>query len=396
MVDTQKFYIDFVAKLPIFAVLSGILVGGAVIATSALGLNFGIDFAGGYEIQVKFPKETTELEVQAAIEPLGLGDARIQRFGAQEDNEFLILVREHGTISEADKAKIKAEYEALAGSAENVESFAIAESGETVSITFAGPVDETKVTEILTQRGLILKDVTRGERQDKPSFRIELVSIADQIQTSLQESLELSEGTDIVRRVEFVGPQVGNQLRNQGILAVLYALGFILIYVAIRFDLAFSPGAVVALIHDVIITVGVFAVFQLEFNLPIIAAILALVGYSLNDTIVVYDRIRENSVRYRGRALRDLVNTSLNQTLSRTLITSLTTLLTTLALLIFGGGIVRDFAIALTVGVLIGTYSSIAIASPVYIFLRERSESQASGGGGGSGTSSTTSSTAAA
>ncbi|MEM6731548.1 MAG: protein translocase subunit SecF, partial [Myxococcota bacterium] len=186
---------------------------------------------------------------------------------------------------------------------------------------------------------------------------------------------------EIVRRVEFVGPQVGNQLRNQGILAVLYALGFILIYVAIRFDLAFSPGAVVALVHDVIITVGVFAVFQLEFNLPIIAAILALVGYSLNDTIVVYDRIRENAVRYRGRALRDLVNTSLNQTLSRTLITSITTLLATVSLLVFGGGIVRDFAIALTIGVIIGTYSSIAVASPVYIFLRERSKNSSSSGG---------------
>lgn len=396
MVDTQKFHIDFIGKLPIFAIFSGLLVGGAVVATSALGLNFGIDFAGGYEIQVKFPKATTEAELQSAIEPLGLGDARIQRFGADGDNEFLILVRETGTISNEDKAAIKAEYEALAGSAENVESFAIAESGETVSVTFAGPVDEERVQQILTNRGLMVKDVSRGEREDKPSFRIELVSIADQIETSLQGTMELQEGTDIVRRVEFVGPQVGNQLRNQGILAVLYALGFILIYVAIRFDLAFSPGAVVALIHDVIITVGVFAVFQLEFNLPIIAAILALVGYSLNDTIVVYDRIRENSVRYRGRALRDLVNTSLNQTLSRTLITSITTLLATLALLIFGGGIVRDFAIALTVGVLIGTYSSIAVASPVYIFLRERAESKATGGGGGNDASSKTSSTAAA
>ncbi|MEO0813564.1 MAG: protein translocase subunit SecF, partial [Myxococcota bacterium] len=154
------------------------------------------------------------------------------------------------------------------------------------------------------------------------------------------------------------------------------------------------PGAVVALIHDVIITVGVFAVFQLEFNLPIIAAILALVGYSLNDTIVVYDRIRENAVRYRGRALRDLVNTSLNQTLSRTLITSITTLLATASLLVFGGGIVRDFAIALTVGVLIGTYSSIAVASPVYIFLRERSKDEAGGNGGS--TAPKSSSTAAA
>ncbi|MEL6545824.1 MAG: protein translocase subunit SecF, partial [Myxococcota bacterium] len=302
--------------------------------------------------------------------------------------------RETGTISREDKAAIKADYEALAGAAENLENFAIAESGETVTLGFAGPVDEQKVREILTGRGLIIKNVNSGDRADKPTFQLELVSIADQIEESLQKSMGLEETAEIVRRVEFVGPQVGNQLRNQGILAVIYALGFILIYVAIRFDLAFSPGAVVALIHDVIITVGVFAVFQLEFNLPIIAAILALVGYSLNDTIVVYDRIRENAVRYRGRALRDLVNTSLNQTLSRTLITSITTLLATASLLVFGGGIVRDFAIALTVGVLIGTYSSIAVASPVYIFLRERSKDEAGGNGGS--TAPKSSSTAAA
>lgn len=372
MSDTERFKIDFISKLGLFAIVSGVLVGGSVIATSALGLNFGIDFAGGYEIQVEFPETTTEGDLKAAIEPLGLGDARIQRFGAVEQNEFLILVRETGTISDEDKAAIKVDYENLAGSAENVTNLAIAESGETVTVSFAAPVEEAAVREVLTKRGLEIKQLAKGQRTDKPDFRIELISLADQIESSLQSAFEVPEGGELVRRVEFVGPQVGNQLRNQGILAVIYALGFILVYVAIRFDLAFSPGAVVALIHDVIITVGVFAVFQLEFNLPIIAAILALVGYSLNDTIVVYDRIRENSVRYRGRSLRDLVNTSLNQTLSRTLITSITTLLATLSLLIFGGGIVRDFAIALTVGVLIGTYSSIAVASPVYIVLRER------------------------
>ena len=136
------------------------------------------------------------------------------------------------------------------------------------------------------------------------------------------------------------------------------------------------------MIHDVTITIGVFSALRLEFNLPVIAAILAIVGYSLNDTIVVYDRIRETSLRYRGRTLRDLVNTSLNQTLSRTLLTSLTTMLVVLALLIVGGGIIRDFSIALTVGVIVGTYSSVAIASPAYIFLRERAEKKVSEGKG--------------
>lgn len=371
MSESQRFNIDFVGNLNLFALISGVLVGGSVIATATLGLNFGIDFAGGYEIQVKFPQTTTESEVATALKPLGLGDARIQRFGPEGQNEFLILVRETGTISEQDKAEIRTEFERLAGSADNVSNFSIAESGETLNLGFEGPVEGSAVKEVLTSRGLQIKSVSAGQRADKPEFRIELVSIADQIETTLSTAFEVAEGYELVRRSEFVGPQVGNQLRNQGILAVIYALGFILVYVALRFDLAFSPGAIVALVHDVIITVGVFAIFQLEFNLPIIAAILALVGYSLNDTIVVYDRIRENAVRYRGRALRDLVNTSLNQTFSRTLITSVTTLLATVSLLIFGGGVVRDFAIALTVGVLIGTYSSIAVASPVYIVLRE-------------------------
>lgn len=389
MAEKQRFNIDFVGRMGVFAIVSGILVGGSVVATSALGLNFGIDFAGGYEIQVKFAETTSEAQVQEALEPLGLGDARIQRFGAADQNEFLVLIRETGTISDEDKTGIKADYEKLAGGADKLINLAIAESGETVRVEFGAPVEEEAVREVLSGRGLTIKDVSRSERTDQPEFRFELVSLADQIEDALQRAFGAPEGSDMVRRVEFVGPQVGNQLRNQGILAVLYALGFILIYIAIRFDLAFSPGAVVALVHDVIITVGVFAIFQLEFNLPIIAAILALVGYSLNDTIVVYDRIRENSVRYRGRTLRDLVNTSLNQTLSRTIITSATTLLATVSLLVFGGGIVRDFAIALTVGVLIGTYSSVAVASPVYIVLRERAERRkaASGTAGSKGSS---------
>lgn len=377
MAEQQRFDFDFIRRISLFAMISSVVVGGSVVATATLGINFGIDFAGGYEIQVKFPEDVSENEVKATLTELGLTDARIQRFGPSEDHEFLILVRETGTIAEEDKDAIKSDFEKLAGGADKLNALVIAESGETVTIQFAEAVDEAAVSQVLTRRGLTVKGLSTSERTDTPRFRFELVSLADQIEAALQKSFEVPDETELVRRVEFVGPQVGNQLRNQGLLAVLYALGFILVYIAIRFDLAFSPGAVVALIHDVLITIGVFAVFQLEFNLPIIAAILALVGYSLNDTIVVYDRIRENSARYRGRSLRDLVNTSLNQTLSRTMITSLTTLIATIALLVFGGGIVRDFAIALTIGVLVGTYSSIAVASPVYILLRERAERRA-------------------
>lgn len=166
-----------------------------------------------------------------------------------------------------------------------------------------------------------------------------------------------------MRRIEFVGPQVGEELKNDGGLAMIYALFGILIYVAFRFELRFSAGAIAALVHDVIITIGVFAILQLSFDLTVLAAILAVIGYSLNDTIVVFDRIRENFLDLRGRTSTEVINISLNQTLRRTLMTSITTLLVLIALFFLGGEIIHAFATALIIGVLIGTYSSIFVAS---------------------------------
>ncbi len=177
-----------------------------------------------------------------------------------------------------------------------------------------------------------------------------------------------------MRRVEFVGPQVGDELRDKGGLAMLYALIGILIYVALRFEWRFSLGSVAALIHDVIIVVGFFAITQIEFDLTVLAALLAVIGYSLNDTIVVFDRIRENFRRIRKSTSEGVINTSINQTLSRTLMTSLTTLLVLLALFLFGGEVIHAFAIALIVGVLVGTYSSIYIASSSLLVLNVSKE----------------------
>jgi preprotein translocase subunit SecF len=170
-----------------------------------------------------------------------------------------------------------------------------------------------------------------------------------------------------VRRVEFVGPQVGEELTEDGGLAMLYALIGILIYVSFRFEYRFAIGSVVALIHDVIITLGLFSLFRLEFDLTVLAAILAVIGYSLNDTIVVFDRIRETFLRKRKGDSIDIVNSALNDTLSRTLMTSGTTLLVVFSLYWFGGTVIHDFAIALLVGIVVGTYSSIYIASTVVL-----------------------------
>ena len=178
----------------------------------------------------------------------------------------------------------------------------------------------------------------------------------------------MSEQGDL-RRVEFVGPQVGDELTEDGGLALLYSMFGILLYVAWRFEYKFALGSVAALAHDVLITLGFFSVLQLEFDLTVLAAILAVIGYSLNDTIVVYDRIRENFRLLRKGSSEEVMNTSLNQTLSRTMMTSLTTLLVLIALSLLGGEIIHNFAIALTVGVVIGTYSSIFVASPLVLAL---------------------------
>jgi preprotein translocase subunit SecF len=172
-----------------------------------------------------------------------------------------------------------------------------------------------------------------------------------------------------MRRIEFVGPQVGEELTEDGALAMLYALGGILVYVMIRFTWKFAAGAIAALVHDVVVVLGFFALTGLEFDLPVLAAILAVIGYSLNDTIVVFDRIRENFRRMRKNQSEEIINTSLNQTLSRTLITSLTTLLVLLALYFLGGELIHAFATALMVGVVVGTYSSIYVASTTTLTL---------------------------
>jgi preprotein translocase subunit SecF len=190
--------------------------------------------------------------------------------------------------------------------------------------------------------------------------------LSTHVLAALQQGVE---GEVEMRRVEFVGPQVGEDLTEQGILAVVYALVGIFLYVMFRFQWRFSVGAVVALVHDVVISIGLLSLFQIEFDLTVVAALLAVIGYSLNDTIVLFDRIRENFPRLRKSLPRDVVNTSVNQVLSRTLMMSITTLLVLLALFIFGGQIIHSFAYTLIVGVIVGTYSSIYVASTALLYL---------------------------
>jgi preprotein translocase subunit SecF len=216
---------------------------------------------------------------------------------------------------------------------------------------------------------------TFGDGQSEFLIRIEqttteLQGLSQEIQSHLEKSY--GDGQVDIRRVEMVGPQVGKDLRTQGLKAILYALIGILIYISWRFEFRFAVGAIVALFHDVVITLGAFSVFGKEIDLPIIAAFLAIIGYSLNDTIIVYDRIRENMGKRNKEPFPDIVNFSVNETLSRTLLTSGTTLLVVLALFILGGGVIHNFAFAMLVGILVGTYSSIFVASPILIFWQEK------------------------
>lgn len=197
----------------------------------------------------------------------------------------------------------------------------------------------------------------------------------DKVSTKIVELLNASAvGEGEVRSVEFVGPTFGKELFEKGILALVYALIGVMIYVAFRFEWKFSLGSVVALVHDVVITIGIFSLIGLEFTLPVLAALLAVIGYSLNDTIVVFDRIRENFRKLRETETEETMNVSINQTLPRTILTSLTTLLVLVALYFYGGDALNGFAATLIIGVLIGTYSSIFVASPTVLALGAKAE----------------------
>ncbi|MCU7920573.1 MAG: protein translocase subunit SecF [Candidatus Thiodiazotropha sp. (ex Dulcina madagascariensis)] len=237
--------------------------------------------------------------------------------------------------------------------------------GTLVEVGYPQAVELSEVREALSQDGFGDAVVQHfGTSRDvlvrlAPREDMESAVLSDRAFNAMQG---IDAGVDL-RRVEFVGPQVGDELTEDGGLAMLYALIGILIYVGLRFEYRFAVGSVIALVHDVLVTIGFFALFQVEFDLPVLAAVLAVIGYSLNDTIVVFDRIRENFRKIRTGESVGIINTSINQTLSRTLITSGTTLLVLIALFLFGGEIIHGFALALIVGVVIGTYSSIYVAS---------------------------------
>ena len=244
--------------------------------------------------------------------------------------------------------------------------------GTLIEVGYSEPANLESVRTALVESGYGDGSVQQFGTPRDILIRLGISDDGDSARLSNEVFAALSKAADgevELRRVEFVGPQVGDELAEDGALAVLVALIAILIYVAMRFEWRFAVGSVIALVHDVLIVVGLFALLQIEFDLPVLAAVLAVIGYSLNDTIVVFDRIRENFRKMRKGEPVDIVNRSLNETLSRTLVTSLTTVLVLLALFFLGGEIIHGFAFALLIGVLIGTYSSIYVASTSVLML---------------------------
>ena len=241
---------------------------------------------------------------------------------------------------------------------------------------------ETSESENLSNLRSILNNLELGDIQVQEFgsaknilIRVEQQAGGDQIQqnvvNNVKTALNTSLSSDVnFRRTEVVGPKVSSELIKAGIIAIVVAVFAMLVYIWFRFEWQFSLGAVIALIHDVLLTLGIFSLLQLEFNLSIIAAILTIVGYSMNDTVVVYDRVRENLRKYRKKEIIDLLNISINETLSRTIMTSVTTLLALLSLYIFGGSVIKGFTFAMIWGVLVGTYSSIFIAAPLLNYLK--------------------------
>ena len=362
--------IDFLGKKWYFLAFSLVFsVAGVLSMLFWHGIPYGVDFRGGTLVYVKFAQTPDDGAIRAAMDRAGLHNARIQRYGQAANNEVLIDVSEKETGEQAlDKSKLEIIH-ALESNAPadkldlNNESMLTVKSYLLQKDPLHLGSDAAERYAQTAQAILDYRDKTKG---GVLSSIDEVKAVADPaVVASLKDGFFLSGFS--VRNVEIVGPQVGEQLRTQAKLATLYSLAGMLVYLAVRFEWIYGVAAVITVFHDTLITVGAFSLVNKEISLTVIAAILTLIGYSNNDTIVVFDRIRENLKLMRREKLSDIVNRSINQTLSRTILTAGLTFLTVLALYLFGGEVLHGFSFALVIGILIGTYSSIAIAAPILV-----------------------------
>src|ERR1700674_3557985 len=369
--------LDWMGKAKYFFALSLTLlvVGGASLVIHG-GPYYGIDFKGGTVVYVRFAGPPPVDQIRSGLAQEGLGQSVIQPISdisSQTSNEVMIQLEEKGQGSEALDAGKTAILNAL---------HATLGAGEAGKQDFNAAGADT-IADVLTRKDPLALGTAAGDRYNQLARQLTTFRDRDRrgivtdlgglsasgananVIAALRDSFYTS--TFAIINVEIVGPKVGSELRRQAVVVTLYALGGMLVYIAFRFEWVYGAAAVLAVFHDVLITLGLFSIFHFEISLTVIAALLTLVGYSMNDTIVIFDRIRENMRLMRREPFKAIVNRSINQTLSRTILTSGLTFLTVLVLFLMGGQVLRSFSFALVVGILVGTYSSFGIAAPLVV-----------------------------
>jgi preprotein translocase subunit SecF len=389
--------IDWMGKSKYFYALSGILLlAGFLSIVQKGGLKYGIDFRGGTNVDVRFAQTPNVDQLRSALAAQGLGTSEIQPISDPANpsaNEVVIGLEQKGQGDQAldvGRSQILKALNATYGSPNSTKP----------DFNSATPAS---LTMFLNQRDPLALTITAGDKyqqlakklleyrdKDKNGVLTNYDDLAKAdgataaIVSAIRDNFIL--GPFAIRNVEIVGPKIGGELRQQAIYVTLYALAGMLVYIAFRFEWVYGAAAVLAVFHDVLITLGFFSLLHFEISLTVIAALLTLVGYSMNDTIVIFDRIRENNRLLRKEPFADVVNKSINQTLSRTILTSGLTFLTVLVLFLMGGQVLRAFSFALVVGIVVGTYSSFGIAAPLVVFWnRWRGQGVAAGTGPAAG-----------
>jgi len=355
---------DFMGRRKIAAVFSIILLIVSIGALIGKGLNLGLDFLGGTQVEVTFAESADLGKAREVLTAEGFKDATVVYFGTETE----VMIRFNGSLEDVAVNRIGQALLSIDPGATIVSVGKRTNEYES-KVTVTGSDDVAKSAATLFSDVLYGSTRIKKEKDGNISF-LTSVSLNDAMSKSMLGALSNAAGSEVTLNYsESVDSQVGSEMFENAMIGMLVALAIVMIYVALRFQYKFSLGAVAALIHDVIITLGFFALFGWDFDLTVFAAVLAVIGYSLNDTIVVSDRIRENFRLIRQSSSLEIINISLNQTLGRTLVTSLTTLLVLAALFIFGGEVIHGFAQALIVGVTIGTYSSVYVAANIMLAL---------------------------
>lgn len=382
---SRKVY-DFMRMRKYWIFLSIALTVASLISLYIPGPNYGTDFRGGTEIEVAFDKPVEASKIRHAVTASGhFSEPDVVQVQTPNNvSQFLIRVQEISTVDEGTKEALRkalclgveGDDEATCPKTARATEVKFSAGGDKLSVRYDVEPDLEKVKEQVSAVPNVKLRVSDKNPQivNKRDNRVEiqLQSKGDQLMDVLRQQL----GDDVVPdhplRVEWVGPKAGKQLRDSARNAVALSIVFIMIYLAFRFDLRFAPGVVLACVHDALVVLGAFVLTRREVTLSTIAAVLTIVGYSMNDTVVVYDRIRENLGKYRGKSFGEIINLSVSETLSRTLLTSLSTLLSVLAFFIWGTGVIKDFAFAMVVGIVAGTYSSIYVAAPLTEWIDKR------------------------